>query len=362
MKRSLCYGIVFLLHGAAPTHAQNLTGTWQGVETDMRGDGGTWPAVLRLQKSQSQGLFGVLYQEVGDTPGISVTFQVQGTQTGPEMRLVHQRKLTETGQTRTSYWCEGALSLTYDAAQEKLTGRATYRPINECDHGAFTFYRVKLKSAGTVAAGTPATHRVTGRNVRWFADAALTQPVAIGNTHRDILTKTTTFYLTQNYYPTSESPVVAITIQVAGTAPRQPASVPPLAARKPTAPAPAPPNSRRRPPALIVAPTPVVLPTVLFGLGTAELLPAGIPALSRLAAELLARPNLRIRVAGHTDKVGESNKNQVLSEQRAQAVKAHLVKTGIAPERISTVGYGDSQPLHPSPDARNRRVEVQGVQ
>lgn len=358
MKRSFWYGIAILLHWAAPTHAQTLTGIWQGVETDTGEDGGVWPAVLRLQKSQTQGLFGVLYQEVGGTPGISVTFQMRGKQTGTEVRLEHQRILTETGQTPSSYWCDGALTFTYDAALEKLTGRATYRPINQCDHGTFTFYRIKLKSPGTVRAGTPATHRVSGRNVRWYADAALKQPVAAGNTHRATLSKTTTFYLTQNYYPTSESPVVPITIQVTGTASWRPAPVPPIPARKP---APSQPSTARRPPVPIVAPTLVVLPTVLFGRGTAELLPAGLPALSRLAAELQARPRLRIRVAGHTDNVGEPDKNQVLSEQRAEAVKDYLVKANIAPERISTVGYGNSQPLHPSPDARNRRVEVQQV-
>ncbi|WP_051718468.1 OmpA family protein [Hymenobacter sp. IS2118] len=359
MKRSFWYGLAILLHWAAPTHAQTLlTGAWQGVETDTREAGRVWPAVLRLQKSQSQGLFGVLYQEVGSTPGISVTFQMRGRQTGTEVRLEHQRKLIETGQTQSSYWCEGALTLTYDAAQEKLSGSATYRPIADCDHGTFTFYRIKLKSPGTVQAGTLATHRVTGRNVRWYADAALKQPVAAGNTHRATLNKTTTFYLTQNYYPTSESPVVPITIQVAGTAPRRPTAVSPIPARKP---APAQANAARRPPAPGVVPTPVVLPTVLFGLGTAQLLPTGVPALNRLAAELLARPLLRIRVAGHTDNVGESDKNQALSEQRAEAVKAYLVKAKIAPARISTVGYGGSQPLHPSPDARNRRVEVQQV-
>jgi outer membrane protein OmpA-like peptidoglycan-associated protein len=106
----------------------------------------------------------------------------------------------------------------------------------------------------------------------------------------------------------------------------------------------------------------VVLPKVLFKLGTAELLPDGYPALNQLANELKARPTLKLRVAGHTDKIGEPQKNQTLSEQRAEAVKAYLVKAGVAAERISTIGYGDTQPLYPSPDARNRRVEVTEVQ
>jgi outer membrane protein OmpA-like peptidoglycan-associated protein len=98
---------------------------------------------------------------------------------------------------------------------------------------------------------------------------------------------------------------------------------------------------------------------VLFKLATAELLPAARPALNRLAEELRARPALRLRIAGHTDRLGESDKNLVLSEQRAEAVKGYLVKAGIAAERLSTIGYGDKQLLYSSPDARNRRVEVQ---
>ncbi|MEJ7661336.1 MAG: OmpA family protein [Hymenobacter sp.] len=65
-----------------------------------------------------------------------------------------------------------------------------------------------------------------------------------------------------------------------------------------------------------------------------------------------------MRIAGHTDRLGESDKNQVLSEERAAAVKAYLVRAGIAADRLETVGYGDARPLHLSPDARNRRVEV----
>ncbi|MFC7668729.1 OmpA family protein [Hymenobacter humi] len=92
-----------------------------------------------------------------------------------------------------------------------------------------------------------------------------------------------------------------------------------------------------------------------------SLLPEGRPALDQLAAELKARPGVRIRVSGYTDRVGEHDKNQVLSEQRATAVKDYLVKAGVEADRISTIGYGDSRPLFTSPNARNRRVEVEEV-
>lgn len=335
---------------AGPAKAQSLAGIWQGVETDTgeRDPDATWPAELRLQKGKGNTLFGILYQEVGDEPRVTVTFKVQATPTATGMQLEHQQKLNETGRTPGSYWCSGSITFTYDPKLEKLTGRATYEPIGNCDVGTFTFYRVKLKSAAKVAAWAESTIRVSGRNVLWYADADLKQPVNTGNSYRTRLTKTTTFYLMQGYYPTRQSTAVPITIQVSGTAPTKPV------------PAPAAPVAPRRPEVARLD-TAVVLPTVLFKLGTPELLPEALPALDQLANELKARPLLKLRVAGHTDKIGEPEKNQILSEQRAEAVKAYLVKAGVDAGRISTIGYGDSRPLHPSPDARNRRVEVEEV-
>ncbi|HEX8506786.1 MAG TPA: OmpA family protein [Hymenobacter sp.] len=357
MKRSIWYGMGALLL-AAPAQAQSLTGIWQGVESDTGVEEGYWPAELRLQQGKGTNLFGVLYQEVGYSPGISVTFQIKASRTAGGLRLEHGPKLNETGRTRTSYWCDGAITFTYDASLEKLTGRATYRPVGTCDVGTFTLYRIKLKSPAQVRAGSESTLRVSGRNVLWYADAELKQPVATGNTYRTKLAKTTTFYLKQGYYPTTQSSVVPITIQVSGAAPKPPvAKATPL----PVPPAPQRADTVRPAPAPVLAPTPVVLPTVLFRLGTPELLPEANAALDQLAAELKARPEVRVRVAGHTDRLGEPSKNKLLSEQRADAVKAYLVKAGVAAERIITVGYGDAQPLHPAPDARNRRVEVQEV-
>jgi OOP family OmpA-OmpF porin len=357
MKRSFWYGIGALLL-AGPVQAQSLAGIWQGVESDTGEADRYWPAVLRLQKSKGTSLFGVLYQEVGGSPAVSVTFQMKGTRTATGMRLEHGEKLEETGRTPLSYWCDGSITFTYDATLEKLTGHATYRPVGTCDVGTLTLYRIKLKSAATVPAGVESSLRVSGRNVLWYADAELKQPVNTGNIFRTKLNKTTTFYLTQGYYPTSQSAVVPITIATTGTPPKTPPAAPPAAA-------PTPPDTARRQPSPILAATPaaapVVLPTVLFKVGTPELLPESSPALNQLAAELKARPEIKLRVSGHADRVGEPDKNQVLSEQRAEAVKTFLVKAGVAAERISTVGYGDTRPLYPSPDVRNRRVEVEEV-
>ena len=364
MKLGFLYiASALLLAGSAHAQAPSLAGAWQGVET-VTDDPRYWPVVLRLQGSDDK-LFGVLYQEVGGQDYITVNFQMKGTRTAGGLQLIHVRKLNETGRMPGSYWCDGSITLTYDAAQEKLTGHAAYRPLHDCDTGDFTFYRVKLKSEATVKAGALSTLRVSGRDVRWFADAELKQPVTTGNTYRTKLTKTTTFYLTQGYYPSAESPVVPITIQVAGTTKTPARPTPPAPAPKP-APAdslppaamPAPPVATT-PPAPVPAPAPVVLPKVLFKQGKADLLPESGPALDKLVADLQANPALRLRVAGHTDRIGEPGKNQVLSEQRAAAVENYLVKAGVAAARIETIGYGDNRPLYPSPDIRNRRVEVE---
>jgi OOP family OmpA-OmpF porin len=350
MKRGFWYGIGGLLL-VGPLHAQTLAGAWQGVETDA-GDPRYYPAVLRLQGKDAN-LLGVLYQEVGSTPNVTVTFQMEGARSSSKLQLKHVRKLNETGGSFSSYWCAGAIAFTYDAALEKLTGHATYRPVGDCDHGTFTFYRVKLKSAATVKAGAASTLRVSGRDVRWFADAELKKPVAEGNTYQTKLSKTTTFYLTQGFYPSAEKIVTPITITVTG-------KVPPVPPRPTPLPPPAPVDTAAvAPPVAAPPPAPVVLPTVLFRQGTAELLPEASPALDRLAADLLAVPALRLRIAGHTDRLGEPGKNQVLSEQRADAVKAYLIKAGVPAARLETIGYGDTRPLHPSPDVRNRRVEVE---
>ena len=262
MKRSLwlVWGVLFL---AVSARAQSLTGVWQGVEAET-GTATFWPAVLRVQAGKGPTLLGVLYQEVGGQPANSATFQMRGRRTGTGLQLQHVRLLEETQPTATSFWCQGAIALRYDAAQEKLTGRATYRPDGDCDTGAFTFYRIRLKSAATATAGTASTLRVSGRDVRWYADAALKQPVATGNTYRARLSKTTTFYLTQGYYATSQSPVVPITIRVNKAA-------------GPTSAAPARPETPRP----LLASTPVVLPypSHLFGHGV--LVRPTVPSRSR---------------------------------------------------------------------------------
>jgi hypothetical protein len=102
---------------------------------------------------------------------------------------------------------------------------------------------------------------------------------------------------------------------------------------------------------------------ILFATGKAVLQPESRPVLKEIAATLKDHPDLRVLIEGHTDNVGAGAANQALSQARAEAVRAALVDDfGIAAERITTSGLGDTKPAVPNSTAegraQNRRVEV----
>jgi outer membrane protein OmpA-like peptidoglycan-associated protein len=84
--------------------------------------------------------------------------------------------------------------------------------------------------------------------------------------------------------------------------------------------------------------------------------------LDRVAHILASYPQTTILVAGHTDSTGSDEYNMKLSQQRADSVKNALVQRGVAPQRISAVGYGEGQPVGDNNTEfgrqQNRRVEV----
>lgn len=95
----------------------------------------------------------------------------------------------------------------------------------------------------------------------------------------------------------------------------------------------------------------------LFDFDSATLKPGAYAEVDRVANVLAQYPETIIRVEGHTDTKGNEQYNQMLSERRAEAVKAAIIQRGVDPSRIETVGYGESQPVS-SVDALNRRVAV----
>ena len=92
-----------------------------------------------------------------------------------------------------------------------------------------------------------------------------------------------------------------------------------------------------------------------------EILPESFPELDKLAAFLTKNPTHKIKIEGHTDNVGNPEKNLQLSHSRARAVAAYLIKKGVHYERLSAEGFGGSRPLFKSEGGKyhpeNRRVE-----
>ncbi len=87
----------------------------------------------------------------------------------------------------------------------------------------------------------------------------------------------------------------------------------------------------------------------------------GKALLDEVLAALDAAPEIRVLIAGHTDNTGSADANQLLSEQRANAVLEYLVEHGQDPARFDTIGYGETRPIASNDTAegraRNRRIE-----
>jgi outer membrane protein OmpA-like peptidoglycan-associated protein len=110
------------------------------------------------------------------------------------------------------------------------------------------------------------------------------------------------------------------------------------------------------------AKTPVVLRGVTFETGRSALKPDSYTILDIVAASLIANPDIKIEISGHTDNTGSAATNTRLSQARADAVRAYLASKGVGPERMVAKGYGPSQPVAPNTTpagrAQNRRVEL----
>ena len=106
----------------------------------------------------------------------------------------------------------------------------------------------------------------------------------------------------------------------------------------------------------------LTLGDVLFDTGRSDLKPGALRTLEQLTAFLTENPERSAIIEGHTDSVGAEAFNQRLSEQRAQAVQNALIERGIAPARLSAMGFGPSKPVVGNDTAagrqQNRRVEI----
>ena len=106
----------------------------------------------------------------------------------------------------------------------------------------------------------------------------------------------------------------------------------------------------------------ITLGDVLFDTNKSDLKTGANRSLKKLANFLKKYPDRQAEIEGYTDSRGNSEHNKELSERRANAVRASLLRMGIGPDRITTRGYGPESPIASNDTSAgrqmNRRVEI----
>ncbi|GGX79637.1 hypothetical protein GCM10007160_03740 [Litchfieldella qijiaojingensis] len=109
-------------------------------------------------------------------------------------------------------------------------------------------------------------------------------------------------------------------------------------------------------------PESLVLRDVNFEFDSARLTPQAEQVLDGVAERLVASPNVRVSIEGHTDSVGSDAYNQQLSQRRAESVVDYLESRGVERNRMRAQGFGEEQPIASNETdagrAENRRVEL----
>ena len=105
----------------------------------------------------------------------------------------------------------------------------------------------------------------------------------------------------------------------------------------------------------------VAINNLLFETGSDVIMESSLPELKRIAT-FVATYGYKVRLAGHTDNIGQPEDNKALSQARAEAVRRQLVAYGCEAENIKAYGYGDTKPVASNETeegrALNRRVEI----
>ena len=100
---------------------------------------------------------------------------------------------------------------------------------------------------------------------------------------------------------------------------------------------------------------------IQYATGSSAVHAVSYPLLDKLASATELCPGATVEVGGYTDSVGRAEYNQKLSERRANAVMAYLVKKGVDPKRLIAKGYGETNPVADNATAdgkaKNRRTE-----
>jgi outer membrane protein OmpA-like peptidoglycan-associated protein/osmotically-inducible protein OsmY len=100
---------------------------------------------------------------------------------------------------------------------------------------------------------------------------------------------------------------------------------------------------------------------IRFQRASAEIEAASFSTLDKVAKAAQACPNARIEIEGHTDAEGTPERNQRLSDRRAQSIVTYLTNAGVEAGKLTAIGYGQDRPVAPNdtPEnrAKNRRIE-----
>ena len=215
-------------------------------------------------------------------------------------------------------------------------------------------------SGGDLHGGVGIEYKYTpnwGVNAEWSGSSAKTNGSKLNN---DNLTVGVRYYFGVPKAAPAPAPV-AVKEEPMPEPVAAPAQAPAPAPVAAPAPAPQPRESWKT----ILTEKPVRLEGANFATNSAKLLKTADVKLSEVVNAAKQYPEVKLEVSGHTDNRGKKALNQKLSENRAAAVKAWLVKHGVAANRISTAGYADTQPIADNKTkegrAANRRVEVRYV-
>jgi OOP family OmpA-OmpF porin len=100
----------------------------------------------------------------------------------------------------------------------------------------------------------------------------------------------------------------------------------------------------------------LVLVGVNFAFDKSDLLPESYVVLDKAAKLLKDRSDVRVEIEGYTDYIDTQEYNQKLSEERAETVRNYLISKGIAENRLTTIGYGKSNPVADNTTAEGRAM------
>jgi outer membrane protein OmpA-like peptidoglycan-associated protein len=185
---------------------------------------------------------------------------------------------------------------------------------------------------------------ITGRTITWTSDApgvATVSPTglarAVGNGTAQVIAAVE-----------GKTGSAALTVAMPGRG-AAPAAAPAAAAPPPAAPA-------IELPAVNAAG--LVLNNVVFRPNSARLPPDALASLDAVASALRDIPNVQWEIGGHTSNMGAAAQNRRLSQRRAAAVKAYLVRQGVPASNLVAVGYGAERPIATNATLAGRRQNI----